>query len=76
MSKPDPIVSALAGLEKNRGGGKRLLPQVCTPEQLEAVKAARGRGVSCQAIADALTAGGVKVSEGAVVNWLKDQGIR
>jgi hypothetical protein len=76
VAKPDPIIEALGTLVKDRGGAKMLLPTVCTPEQLAAIKAARiERGASYRQIASALKAGGIVVSESTVKNWLQGQGI-
>lgn len=76
MTKPDPIIEALGTLVKDRGGQKHLLPTVCTPAQLEAIKAARrDRGASPRQIATALKTGGITVSAGTVKNWLQAQGI-
>jgi len=77
VPKPDPLAAALTAMKPARCGAKLLLPQLCTPEGLEAVKAARLNGLSFKSIADAVgQIAGRRVSEGSVRNWLDTQGIK
>lgn len=72
----DPLAEALGSLPSNMAGMHVLKIDHLfgsRPDVLESVKAAKARGVSAGAIADALSRDGTPVSSSAVENWLKVQ---
>jgi len=72
----DALAKKLSEATPARSGHKLRIEELFgdRPDVLEAIIAARKRGLSSRVIADVLSAEGEKVADGAVTNWLRSQG--
>lgn len=73
----DPLAAALNATPCIKPGVKSRIVTLFgdRPDVLDAIRAARARGLSCQHIADTLSTADAKVSDGAVNKWLKDDAL-
>jgi hypothetical protein len=74
----DPIIDALDNLPELSDGRTHRIVELYAdqPEVLDAVKRARTRGRSYEAIAATLSTQGKRISATSIRNWLRSEGIQ
>jgi hypothetical protein len=74
----DPIIDALDNLPELSDGRTHRIVELfaAQPEVLDAIKRARSRGRSYEAIAATLSANGHRISATSIRNWLRSEGIQ
>ena len=76
LGTADPLVAALDAINEPSRGGKPLKVVELfgdRPDVLDAIVRMRARGLSFRQIADAITANGHPITEGAINKWLSRQ---